>query len=68
MHRNVNDIMKQLGPAQRKKVEARASHLIAEAMTLQELRLARKLSQERVAKKLGIGQEGFPSSKNAPIL
>jgi transcriptional regulator with XRE-family HTH domain len=58
MPRNVNDIIKQLSPAQRKKVEARAAHLIAEEMKLQELRLARKLSQERVAKKLGIGQEG----------
>jgi DNA-binding XRE family transcriptional regulator len=36
----------------------RAAHLIAEEMTLRELRRARKLSQERVAKELGIGQEG----------
>ena len=58
MSRNVNDIIKNLSPAQRKKVEARAAHLIAEEMTLQELRRARKLSQVRVAKELGIGQEG----------
>ena len=58
MPRNVNDIIKQLSPAQRKKVEARAAQLIAEEMTLRELRRARKLSQERVAKELGIGQEG----------
>jgi transcriptional regulator with XRE-family HTH domain len=58
MPRNVNDIIKGLSPALRKKVEARAAHLIAEEMTLRELRRARKLSQERVAKKLGIGQEG----------
>jgi hypothetical protein len=43
-----------LSPAQRKKVEARAAHLIAEKMTLQELRRAGKLSQVRVAKELGI--------------
>jgi transcriptional regulator with XRE-family HTH domain len=58
MPRNVNDIIKQLRPAQRRKVEARAAQLIAEEMTLRELRRARKLSQERVAKELGIGQEG----------
>jgi hypothetical protein len=34
MPRNVNDIIKQLSPAQRKKVEARAAHLIAEETTL----------------------------------
>jgi transcriptional regulator with XRE-family HTH domain len=58
MPRNVNDIIKHLSPALRKKVEARAAHLIAEEMTLRELRRARKLSQVRVAKELGIGQEG----------
>ncbi len=58
MPRNANDIIKSLPPARRKKVEARAAQLIAEEMTLRELRRARKLSQVRVAKKLGIGQEG----------
>src|SRR5246127_4974959 len=58
MPRNVNDIIRSLPAAQRKKVEARAAQLIAEEMTLQELRRARKLSQVRVAKELGIGQEG----------
>ena len=43
----MNDIIKNLSPSQRKKVEARAAHLIAEEMTLQELRRARKLSQAR---------------------
>ena len=54
---NVNDKMKKLSPAQRKKVEARAALLIAEEMTLQELRKARKLTQVRVAKSLGITQD-----------
>jgi hypothetical protein len=58
MPRNANDIVNSLPPARRKKVEARAAQLIAEEMTLRELRRARKLSQVRVAKKLGIGQEG----------
>ena len=58
MPRNVDDIIKELSPARRKKVETRAAQLIAEEMTLQELRRARKLTQERMAKELGIGQDG----------
>ena len=51
-------IRKELSPARRKKVKARAAQLIAEEMTLQELRRARKLTQVRLAKELGIGQDG----------
>ncbi len=57
MSRNVNDIVRTLSAAQRKKVEARAAELIAEEMTLQELRRARKLTQVSVAKALGITQD-----------
>jgi hypothetical protein len=46
MSKNVNEIIRTLSSAQRKRVEARASELIAEEMTLQELRRARKLTQE----------------------
>ena len=54
---NVNDKVRTLSPAQRKRVEARAAELIAEEMTLRELRRARKLTQVRMAKKLGITQD-----------
>jgi len=47
-----------IGTARRKRVEARAAALIAEEMTLQELRQARKLTQVRLAKALGISQDG----------
>jgi len=57
MGRNIEDIIKKLPPAERKKVEARAAEMIAEEMTLRELRHARKLTQVRVAKKLGITQD-----------
>ena len=57
MSRNVNDIIRTLSSAQRKKVEARAAELIAEEMTLQELRRARKLTQVTVANALGITQD-----------
>jgi DNA-binding XRE family transcriptional regulator len=54
---NVNDKIKKLSPALRKKVEARAAKLIAEEMTLRELRKARKLTQVRMARSLGITQD-----------
>jgi transcriptional regulator with XRE-family HTH domain len=57
MATNVNDIIRKLGPTQRRKVEARATELIAEEMTLRELRRARKLTQVKIAKKLGITQD-----------
>lgn len=54
---NVNDKIRTLGPVQRKKVEARAAELIQEELTLRELRTARKLTQVRMAKTLGITQD-----------
>ena len=50
--------MKSVGTNRRKKIKARAAALIAEEMTLQELRQARKLTQVRMAKALGITQDG----------
>jgi hypothetical protein len=52
MSRNVNDIINKLSPTQRKKVETRAAQLIAEEMTLQQLRRACKLPQQKVARSL----------------
>ena len=57
MPTNVNDKIRNLSPAQRKKVEVRAAQLLAEEMTLRELRRARKLTQTRMAKTLGISQD-----------
>lgn len=54
---NVNEIIRKLTPAERKKVEDRAAELIAEEMSLRDLRKARKLTQARVAKALGITQD-----------
>jgi DNA-binding XRE family transcriptional regulator len=54
---NVNHKTRELGPVQRKKVEARAVHLIQEEMTMRELRTARHLAQVRMAKALGIAQD-----------
>ena len=54
---NLERIRKELSPARRKKIEARAAQLIAEEMTLRELRHARRLTQVRIAKTLGITQD-----------
>ena len=55
---NVNDKLKKLSVARRKKVELRAAELIAEEMTLRDLRKARALTQARMAEQLGITQDG----------
>ena len=57
MPRNVDYIIGKLNPAKRRKVEARAVQLIAEEMTLRQLRQARKLTQVRIARTLGITQD-----------
>ena len=59
MARNINSIINKLPAAQRNKVEVRAAGLIAGEMSLQQLRRARKLTQQKMAKSLHIGQEGI---------
>ena len=54
---NVEDIIAGLDPAERRKVEEMAAELIAEEMTLRELRKARQLTQVSVARVLGINQD-----------
>src|ERR1700690_4568225 len=54
---NVNEIIRKLSPAERKRVEDRAAEIIAEEMSLRDLRKARKLTQARLAKTLGITQD-----------
>ena len=49
--------LEQLPVERRRKVEERATQLIAEEMTLQSLRQARKLTQEKMAELLNIRQE-----------
>jgi transcriptional regulator with XRE-family HTH domain len=54
---NIRDKIGKLNSIQRKTVEDRAAELIAEEMSLRDLRKARKLTQARVAKALGITQD-----------
>src|SRR5712692_9626504 len=58
MSKTLDQKFNELGPARRKKVETRAAELIAEEMSLCELRRAHRLTQKRMAEKLGIGQDG----------
>lgn len=58
MNTTLDEKFKKLGASRRKKINARAAELIAEEMSLRELRRARRLTQKRMAEKLGIGQEG----------
>ena len=55
---NVEDVIAGLDPERRRKIEERAADLIAEEMTLRELRKARQLTQVSVARELGISQDG----------
>ena len=54
---SLTDRMNKLPEARRQKVEERAKALIAEEMSLRDLRKARKQTQVRVAQQLGINQE-----------
>lgn len=53
----LKDKLKGLGPERIRKIEMRTAELIAEEMTLRELRKARQLTQVRMAKTLGITQD-----------
>ena len=55
---SLKTMMADLDPARRRKIEDRAAELIAEEMTLRELRMARQLTQVSVARELGISQDG----------
>lgn len=57
MPTNINEKIKGLSPAKRRRVKGRAAQLIAQEMTLRELRRARRLTQVRLAKNLGISQD-----------
>ena len=54
---SLEEIIAELPPERRRRIEERAAELIAEGMTLRELRKARKLTQASVARELGIGQD-----------
>jgi transcriptional regulator with XRE-family HTH domain len=58
-YKTLEEKLAELDPDERAEIEKRAAELIAEEMSLQELRRARKLTQVRMAKKLKVGQESI---------
>jgi DNA-binding XRE family transcriptional regulator len=66
--KTLDEIMAELPAARRKKIEKRTAELVAEEMTMRELRKARKMTQVQLAQKLGIKQEQVSrSEKRADI-
>lgn len=57
MARNVKDIIRSLPEKRRRRIAQRARQLVAEEMTLRELRRARAMTQVRLAKRLGVAQK-----------
>jgi DNA-binding XRE family transcriptional regulator len=58
MTTTLEEKLNQLSPERRAKIKVRADQLMAEELSLRDLRLARKLTQEKMAELLKIRQEG----------
>ena len=59
MGKTLKERLNKLPPARRVKVDTRAVELLAEEMSLRDLRKAQALTQQRMAELLGIGQDGI---------
>ncbi len=57
--KTLKDVMNELPADERAKVMARTRELLAEEIAIQHLRKARRLTQERMAELLGIGQDSI---------
>lgn len=57
MGKSLDQKMSKLSKKRRERITARANELIAEEMTMRDLRHALQLTQKTVAKKLGINQD-----------
>jgi DNA-binding XRE family transcriptional regulator len=57
MTETLEDFIKDFTPERRAKVEARTAELIEEELTLRDLRQTQHLTQERMARLLGVEQE-----------
>ena len=58
MAKTLEEVMAALPPARRAAIEKRAAHLIAEEMTLRQLRKAHGRTQKKLAASLKISQDG----------
>jgi DNA-binding XRE family transcriptional regulator len=55
---SLEEMLAELAPDRRERIERRAAQLISEELNLREVRRLRKLTQARLSRKLKIGQEG----------
>jgi transcriptional regulator with XRE-family HTH domain len=62
--KNIKDLISELPAERRARVKARADQLIGEEMALQQLRKARRFTQERIAEILDIGQDSVSRMEN----
>ena len=67
---NAEDVIAGLDPAERRKVEELAAELIAEEMTLRDLRNARHVTKVSVARELGVNQDAVSrmEQRSDPLL
>ena len=57
--KDLKDVINALPAERRSRIDARAGELIAEEMTLRDLRKARDMTQTRMAELLGVGQDNI---------
>ena len=62
--RTLDQVVSSLPPAQRAKIAARASQLLNEEKALRQLRVARELTQQSMAKLMGVGQADISKIEN----
>lgn len=62
--KTLSDMMKELPPVRRTRINTRAEALIAEEMTLRKLRKERAFTQADIAKLLGVGQDNISRLEN----
>ena len=59
MTKTLSEMMANFTPEEQAEIQAEANQLIAEEMTLRELRKAYHLTQMEIAKNLGVGQDSI---------
>ena len=64
VERNINDVIAALPAEERRQVMKRARQIMAEYMTLQELRLSKAITQAQLAKELNVAQKQISEIEN----
>ena len=64
MARNINEVVAALPAERRRKIARRSREIVAEQMTLQELRKSRTITQAQLAKELKVAQKQVSEIEN----